>query len=209
MNDLTEKQIDYITQIVNKSTIESAVMKEDLIDHFCCAIEADMQKGVSFETAYDKAYHHICPDGFDEIQRETIFLLTFKNIKKMKKLLFISGYLSAIGVTTSLFRFLHWHMVAALRVPYLAIVTLVTAVIIVFVFLPTLFMYLYKKDLAQFYGKKMMYIGGFTGSVFLVLSIFFYLTHWPLDVVALLTALAAINFAFFPMLFLKMYRKTI
>jgi len=208
MNGLTEKQIDYITQVVNESTIESAEMKEDLIDHFCCAIEADMQKGASFETAYDKAYHYICPDGFDEIQRETIFLLTFKNIKKMKKLLFISGYLSAIGVATSLFRYVHWHMVDPLLIPYLGIVMFVTAVIIVFVFLPTLFMYLYKKDLAQFYGKKMMYIGGFTGAAFLVLTALFYLMHWPLDGIFLLTALVAFNFAFFPMLFLKMYRKT-
>ena len=208
MNKLTEKQIDYITQAVNESTIQSEAMKEDLIDHFCCAIEADMQKGASFETAYDKAYHYICPDGFDEIQRETIFLLTFKNIKKMKKLLFISGYLSAIGVATSLFRYVHWHMVDPLLIPYLGIVMFVTAVIIVFVFLPTLFMYLYKKDLAQFYGKKMMYIGGFTGAAFLVLTALFYLMHWPLDGIFLLTALVAFNFAFFPMLFLKMYRKT-
>ena len=126
----------------------------------------------------------------------------------MKKLLFISGYLSAIGVATSLFRYVHWHMVDPLLIPYLGIVMFVTAVIIVFVFLPTLFMYLYKKDLAQFYGKKMMYIGGFTGAAFLVLTALFYLMHWPLDGIFLLTALVAFNFAFFPMLFLKMYRKT-
>ena len=206
MNGLTEKQIDYITQIVNESTIESEVMKEDLIDHFCCAVEADMQKGASFETAYDKAYHHICPDGFDEIQRETIFLLTFKNIQKMKKLLFISGYLSAIGVATSLGRYLFWFMDT--YIPYLGLVMFITALIIVFVFLPTLFMYLYKKDLTQFYGKKMMYIGGFAGFAFLVLFVLFWLMHWPLGTVFLGTALVTFNFAFFPMLFLKMYRKT-
>ena len=208
MNNLTEKQIDYIAEVINNSEIISTEMKEDLIDHFCCAVEADMQKGASFETAYDKAYHNICPDGFDEIQKETIFLLTFKNIQKMKKLLFISGYLSAISVATTLFWILQSHMIDTFRVPYLGIATLVTAVIIVFVFLPTLFMYLYKKDLAQFYGKKTMYIGGFTASAFLVLASFFHLMHWPFDIFFLLTALVAINFAFFPMLFLKMYRKT-
>ena len=55
MNSLTENQIDYITQVGNESAIQSEEMKEDLIDHFCCAIEADMQKGASFETAYNKA----------------------------------------------------------------------------------------------------------------------------------------------------------
>ena len=201
MSGLTEKQIDYITQVVNNSTIQSETMKEDLIDHFCCAVEADMQKGVSFETAYDKAYHYICPDGFDEIQRETIFLLTFKNIQKMKKLLFISGYLSAIGATTTLFLKLN-------ILPFGGIMLFITALILVFVFLPTLFMYLYKKDFAQFYGKKTMYVGGFAGVAFLVLSALFWAMHWPLEIVLLLTALLALNFAFFPMLFLKMYRKT-
>jgi hypothetical protein len=201
MNNLTEEQIDYITQVVNNSTIQSETMKEDLIDHFCCAVEADMQKGESFKTAYDKAYQYICPDGFDEIQRETIFLLTFKNIKKMKQLLFFSGYLSAIGATSTLFMKLN-------HVPFGGIVLFATAVILVFVFLPTLFMYLYKRDLAQFYGKKMMYVGGFAGVAFLVLSALFWAMHWPLEAVFLLTAVAAFNFAFFPMLFLKMYRKT-
>jgi hypothetical protein len=201
MNGLTEEQIDYITQFVNNSTIQSEEMKEDLIDHFCCAIEADMQKGKSFETAYDKAYHYICPDGFDEIQRETIFLLTFKNIKKMKKLLFFSGYLSAIGATTTLFMKMNHVMFGHL-------VSFITALILLFVFLPTLFMYLYKRDLTQFYGKKTMYISGFAGIAFLGLSALFWWMHWPLEGVFLLTALIAFNFAFFPMLFLKMYRKT-
>jgi hypothetical protein len=208
MNSLTEKQIDYITQVVNESTIQSEAMKEDLIDHFCCAIEADMQKGASFETAYNKAYYYICPDGFDEIQRETIFLLTLKNIQKMKKLLYFSGYLSAIGMTTGLSMMLSESHVDNVSFGNGRIVLFATVVILVFVFLPTLFMHLYKKDLAQFYGKKMMYAGGFTGVAFLVLSLFFTWMHWPLDSVFLLTALVAVNFAFFPMLFLKMYRKT-
>jgi hypothetical protein len=75
-------------------------MKEDLIDHFCCAIEEEMRNGLNFKKSYDMAYQNICPDGFDEIQHETIFLLTFKKIKAMKRLVYVSGYLSAIGITT-------------------------------------------------------------------------------------------------------------
>jgi len=199
MNALTEKQIDYITQVVNESTIESAEMKEDLIDHFCCAVEADMQKGVSFETAYNKAYHYICPNGFDEIQRETIYLLTFKNIKKMKKLLYLSGYLSAIGITTTLFMKL-FHL------RYASLVMMITAAILLFVFLPTLFSHLYKKDLS--YGKRMMYVCGFVGIVLLVVFILSQICSWPFLNAVLLATLLLLNFAFFPMWFLKMYRKT-
>ena len=201
MNDLTEKQIDYITQIVNKSTIQSAEMKEDLIDHFCCAIEADMQKGMSFETAYNKAYYYICPEGFDEIQRETIYLLTFKNIKKMNKLLYLSGYLSAIGATTTLFMKLN-------HVMYGQLVLFFTAVILLLVFLPTLFTYLYKNDLSQSYGKKTMYVCGFVGIELLGAFFLAEMMHWPFGGLVLALAVLLLNFAFFPMWFLKMYRKT-
>jgi len=200
MSSLTEKQINYITQTVNESAIQSEAMKEDLIDHFCCAVEADMQKGTSFETAYNKAYYYICPEGFDEIQRETIYLLTSKNIKKMNKLLYLSGYLSAIGATTTLF----------LRLSSLpsGLAFFITSVILLFVFLPTLFWHLYKKDSTQSYGRKAMYIGGFAGIELLGIFYISYVMHWPLAGVALLSVVLLLNFALFPMWFLKMYRKT-
>jgi len=201
MNSLTEEQIDYITQIVNKSTIQSEAMKEDLIDHFCCAIEADMQKGTSFETAYNKAYYYICPNGFDEIQRETIFLLTFKNIKKMKKLLYLSGYLSAIGATTTLFMKLN-------HFPGGSFALLITTVILLLVFLPTLITYLYKNDLSQSYGRKIMYTCGFVGIELLGAFFLAEMMHWPFGGLVLALAVLLLNFAFFPMWFLKMYRKT-
>ncbi|MDR0872940.1 MAG: hypothetical protein LBN27_05655 [Prevotellaceae bacterium] len=206
MKGLTEKQIDFISQVINQSNISSAAMKEDLIDHFCCAVEAEMQNGTSFETAYDKAYQHISPDGFDEIQRETIYLLTYKKIKSMRKTLFLSGYLSAIGATTTFFmKLMHY--------PYAQLVLVITTAILLFVLLPVLFMYLYKKDLAQSFGGKMTYVSGFAGIALLVLALLSKFCGWQPDglmlfAIFLLFALMVLNFAFFPLLFLKMYRKT-
>ena len=197
---LNESQIERIADTVNKSNIASAEMREDLIDHFCCAIEADMQKGMSFETAYNKTYYYICPEGFDEIQRKTIFLLTIKNIKRMKKLLYLSGYLSAIGATTTLFMKLN-HVILG------GIVLFITAVIFLLVFLPTLFTYLYKNDMPQSYGRKMMYICGFVGIELLGAFFLSEMMHWPFAGLVLLMAVLLLNFAFFPMWFLKMYRK--
>lgn len=62
MSNLSEQNIEFITQVIKKSKIESTEMKEDLIDHFCCAIEEEMGNGLSFEKSYDKAYRNICPD---------------------------------------------------------------------------------------------------------------------------------------------------
>lgn len=202
MSNLTEQNIEFITQIVNSSKIESVEMKEDLIDHFCCAIEEYMRKGLSFEKSYDKAYQNICPDGFDEIQRETIFLLTFKKIKAMKRLMYVSGYLSAIGITTTVFMKLS-------HIAYGQISLLLTSAILVFLFLPALFINLYKRELTKSISDKLKYMSGLLGVVLLVSFVVFKISHWPGTTMIFLTSVVIINFAFFPFLFFKMYRKSI
>jgi len=202
MNNLTDENIEFIAQIINGSKIESAEMKEDLIDHFCCAIEEEMKKGLSFKKSYDKAYQNICPDGFDEIHRETVFLLTFKKIKAMKRLLYVSGYLSAIGITTTVFMKLN-------HFGYPGITFLLTSVIMIFLFIPSLFVNIYKRDLIKSLSNRLIYTFGFIGVELLVVSALFRLNHWSWSTSIFLTSFVILNFAFFPFLFFKMYRKSV
>jgi hypothetical protein len=202
MSNLSEQNIEFITKIVNSSNIESIEMKEDLVDHFCCAIEEEMKKGLTFEKSYDKAYQNICPDGFDEIQRETVFLLTFKKIKAMKRLMYVSGYLSAIGITTTVFMKLN-------HIAYGQIALLLTSAILVFLFLPALFMNLYKRELTKSISDKLKYMSGLIGVILLVAFVVFKFSHWPGTTMIFLTSVVIINFVFFPFLFFKMYRKSI
>ena len=202
MSNLTEQNIEFIIKIVNDSKIESIGMKEDLIDHFCCAIEEEMRKGLSFEKSYDKAYQNICPDGFDEIRRETIFLLTLKKIKSMKRLMYVSGYLSAIGITTTVF-------MKSGHIPGGQIALLLTAAILVFLFLPALFINLYKRELTKSMSNKLKYVSGLLGVVLLIAFVLFKTSHWPGSTMIFLTSVVILNFAFFPFLFFKMYRKSI
>lgn len=202
MNNLTDQNIEFISNIINNSRIESNEMKEDLIDHFCCAIEEEIQKGLTFEKAYDKAYHYICPDGFDEIQRETVYLLTFKKIKTMKRLMYVSGYLSAIGVTTTLFMKIN-------HIAFGQLALFMTAAILVFFFLPSLFINLYKRELSKSLSEKIKYMSGLIAIFLLIAFAVFKISHWPGVTMIFLTSLVIINFAFFPSLFFKMYRKSI
>ena len=200
MKILNEEHIEFISKSINKSNIKSSDMKEDLIDHFCCAVEDYMKKGLNFQDSYKKAYQDISPNGLDEIENETVYLLTFKKIKAMKKLLYVSGYISAIGVTTTLFFKLN-HM------PGGAIVHLITLLILVFVFLPTLFTYLYKKSISKSRNEKLKYMSGFFGIALLVTAISFKIFHWPGFLALLLISLILINFIFFPFLFFKVYKR--
>lgn len=202
MSNLTEQNIEFITQVIHSSQIESIEMKEDLIDHFCCAIEEEIKKGLSFEKSYDKAYQNICPNGFDEIQRETVYLLTFKNIKAMKRLMYLSGYLALIGITTTLF-------LRSSNFRYGGISLLLTAAILIFLFLPSLFMNLYKRELTKSTSDKLKYIFGFIGVELLMVFALFKMNHWPWSTSLFLTSIVVLNFAFFPFLFFKMYRKSV
>jgi lysylphosphatidylglycerol synthetase-like protein (DUF2156 family) len=201
MSNLTDENVEFIAQIINGSKIESAEMKEDLIDHFCCAIEEEMKKGLNFKKSYDKAYQNICPDGFDEIRRETVFLLTFKRIKAMKRLLYASGYLSAIGITTTIFMKLN-------HFGYPGITFLLTSAILIFLFIPSLFVNLYKRDLAESLSNKLIYTFGFIGVELLVVFALFRLNHWSWSTSIFLASFVILNLAFFPFLFFKMYRKS-
>lgn len=202
MSNLTDANVEFISRIINGSQIKSEEMKDDLIDHFCCAIEEEMNKGLSFKESYDKAYQNICPDGFDEIQRETVYLLTFKNIKAMKRLMYLSGYLALLGITTSLFlKSSHWN--------YAGISILLTAAILIFLFLPSLFLNLYKREITKSISEKLKYIFGFIGVELLIVFAIFKVNHWPWSTTIFLAAIVIFNFAFFPFLFFKMYRKSI
>ena len=202
MSNLTDENIELISQIIKGCKIESAEMKEDLIDHFCCAIEEEMKKGLSFQKSYDKAYQNICPNGFDEIQRETVYLLTFKKIKAMKRLMYVSGYLGLISLTTTLF-------LKISHIRYGGYTLLLTAAILIFLFLPSLFMNLYKRELTKSISEKLKYLFGFMGTELLMVFTLFRINHWPWSTSIFLAAIVIINFAFFPFLFFKMYRKSI
>jgi len=202
MSNLTDDNIEFISQIIKGCNIESAKMKEDLIDHFCCTIEEEMKKDLNFQKSYDKAYQNICPNGFDEIQRETVYLLTFKKIKAMKRLMYLSGYLTLISLTTTLFLKLSGFA-------YGGITLLVAAAILIFLFLPSLFINLYKRELTNSFSDKLKYMFGFIGMELLMVFALFRINHWPWSTSIFLAAIVIINFAFFPFLFFKMYRKSV
>ncbi len=202
MSNLTDDNIDFITQTINSSMIKSAEMKEDLIDHFCCAIEEDMKKGLSFEKSYDNAYQNICPDGFDEIQREPVFLLTFSKLKTMKRYLYLSGYLTAISMTITLYFSLtgkHGGNIALL----------VSSLLFIFLFLPALFLNQYKRELSKNISTKLAIISGFLGIALFFVSVVFKISHWPGAKIILLLSFAIVNLTYFPFLFFKMYKKSL
>ena len=114
---IEEQYVDRIMYEIDGSTIRRKELKDDLVDHFCCLVEMDMKKGVGFDEAYQRAYKQTCPNGFDEIQRETVVLLNYKLLMLMKRATFISGFLfSAMFVAGGVMKALHLQGAAMLLI---------------------------------------------------------------------------------------------
>jgi hypothetical protein len=199
MSRLTDERIDFIVNQINNSQIDSEELKEDLVDHFCCVIEDYLRQGKSFKESYNTAYQIVCPNGFNEIYRESIFLLTSKRIKIMKKLLFITGFIVAFIQTTGiLFKILHW--------PKGGLLLLIAFAILIFVLLPLVFLHYYKKEYSKFISYKLKYILGYLGLALLLTGGVLKLLHWPGSGIALLFSLVVLNFGYLPLLLYRSYK---
>lgn len=199
MSKLTDEQIEFIADQVNKSKIDSNELKEDLIDHFCCIIEDDIRLGKSFEESYNRAYQIVCPNGFDEIHQETILLLTSKNIIIMKKLLFYLGFITTVFLVTSfLFKALHW--------PAAGLLLVIASFVLIFVFMPLVLLYFYRKQFSKYVSYKMKYVFGYIGLALLLTGAVFKIMHWPGSGLLFLISVTVINFGFLPFLFYRLYR---
>lgn len=202
MSHLSEKQIEYIKNEIESSSISFNELKEDLLDHFCCVIEDDLRKGIEFKKAYKSAFKNICPNGFDEIQKETIFLLTYKKVLTMKKLLYLSGFLTTVSFSTGVFfKTMHWQGAN--------IIIIISAALLVFFLLPLILLNSYKKEIAKLISVKLKYVFGYMGIALFLLFLVFKMNHWAGANLFFLLSIVVLNFGFFPFLFFRMYKKSI
>lgn len=105
---LTDEQI-YLIQERIRAEVSNTRLSNDLLDHYCCFVEEEMDTGVDFETAYTKAFRAITPNGMQEIQEELFFLLTFKKQMNMKRAIYGLGFLAAFLISFGImFRTMHW-----------------------------------------------------------------------------------------------------
>lgn len=202
MKKITEDQHNYIVSEVNNSNIESEELKHDLIDHFCCFVEEEIKKGKGFQESYNKAFKNVCPNGFEEIHKETLFLLTAQKILIMKKLLYLSGFFTAIIITTGfLFKYMRW--------PGQSVLIICGLAALFFLVLPLLIINLNKMELAKVLSNKLKYIFGYLSAAFFLVFVTLKVFHWPGPNVFLGLAVIFFNLGFLPFFFYRMYKKSV
>ena len=198
---ITDEQVDFIEKEILKGDVKSKELRDDLLDHMCCLVEIEIKKGLSFEQAYQKAFLQTSPNGYGEIQNETLFLLNYNKIMNMKRLTYISGFIFSASFTLGmLFKLLHWP--GATSMLYMGIFGLA------FVFVPMLLVNRYKELIHSALSERMKWILGLLSLLLFVAATFFKFNHLMGANILLIFSFLFFGFGFLPFLFFRMYKES-
>jgi hypothetical protein len=96
MYQITEENIDFIMEDLDKRGIKTESLRLNLLDHICIVIEENMEEGGDFHQFYTKTIKTFYQNELRELEIETNYLL-YQNNLFMKKILIISGLCAAAG----------------------------------------------------------------------------------------------------------------
>jgi hypothetical protein len=109
MFQLTDHETDLVFSRLEAQGGRDTKLTRDLLDHFCCHMEQNMEQGADFEAAYTEAARDIAPNGIKEIEFELFFILNFNKQLSMKRFIFSAGFAASFLVSTGMmFRTMHW-----------------------------------------------------------------------------------------------------
>ncbi len=199
---LSDEQVEQIRADIERSSLSFQLVKDDLLDHFCCVVEDRMEQGLSSEDAYYLAWKQICPNGLDEIQEETVYLLNASKIIVMKKVMYSIGLIASVCLSIG------W-LFTLLRLP--GGVNLFNYGFLGFtmIFLPMFALDRYKASVGKVLSERLKIIIGFASAIITGLSLLFKMMHWPGAAALLVAGVGIFSVGFLPFLFFGMYKKAI
>lgn len=199
---IKDEYVDRIIYVIEGSSINKKELKDDLIDHFCCLVEMDMNKGLGFDEAYQRAYVQTCPNGLDEIQKETIFLLNYNRILFMKRLTYLIGFFASLMLATSYF-FKILHLPGSMELMWFGLFGMI------FIFIPLVLVDKFKHLGSQATVEKVKWIFGILSALVFGAGGLFKILHWPGAGLLLGVAFLLFCIGFLPLLFFRMYKKSV
>jgi len=199
---LSNEQVDVIQDYINQSSIEIQSLKDDLLDHFCCATEMYMADDLSFEDAYEKAKKLTAPGGLNQIQHETIFLLNYNKIIFMKRLAYLSGFVFSLAWLMGIyFKLMH--------LPGANVMVFGGMSGVSFIFIPLLLINRFKGDLHPVLSEKLKWVFGVLGLISFAVASWMKVAHLAGATIALGFSFIVLGFGFLPFLFFRMYKRSL
>lgn len=189
MYRITDNQIDFILDDIRARGIGMEELQNDLIDHICCIIEQKLEANGDFEQCYSETICLFFKKELREIETETKLLLNNKNYYTMKKIMIVSGIVSAVLLTTGIIlKFLHLPGAAVGIVTGIAGFSLI--------FLPLMFA-LKVKEKKNVNDKILAGVGAVV-AILISMSVMFKLQHWPYANMMALTSVGILLLVYLP-----------
>ena len=128
---LTDNQIDRISCDLDVLGIKSNELKDDILDHICTDIEA--VEGNNFKNAYNTVIKKFGGEqAIEQIQRDTDYLLNYKRTIRLKRSVYIIGFITSFLMSTGI-------MLKVMNWPYAGMILLSAFALLNFVLLPIFF----------------------------------------------------------------------
>ncbi|MFN6038929.1 MAG: hypothetical protein ACK452_10720, partial [Bacteroidota bacterium] len=193
MYNLSEEQINFIENDLQRRGISMTELRENLLDHICCIIENEMTEANDFKEFYVTQLRKFYKKELQEIQNETKILLTHKNYYSMKKTMMISGLVSSLGfIFGGILKFFH--------LPGAAIFLILGFASFALFFLP-LAIWLKTTEKPSAIGTMKLYLALAVG-IAAVLGTLFKIMHWPGATFLMNGSFIAFVFIFIPFYFI-------
>jgi len=202
MISLSPEQIKIIVDRVARQNIGMTTLRDDLIDHLCCAVESKLGEGKNFQLAMDEAFTELAPGGLQQIEEITVQLLEENNIT-MKKLTYIIGLISTMAMSMVwVFRILN-------RGELGNVIFAFGGLLFVIGFLPLVGNGYFNSTSDNPLIEKVKTSLGVACLTATAVGILARITHFPGSNTLVLYASVCFTFLFLPVFFLCMYRRSI
>ena len=199
MKGLTVHQVSLVRADIRQQGVEIRELEEDLLDHICCAMEAEMGSGLPFDELYRQVRAVVFPEGYRTIQQTTNDLLTLKylNMKKAMNILGTVG--SALLLLGSLMKLQKF--VGSNETILLGTAALVLG------YLPLMLVFHLKNtDTLRGIVRN---ISGYLGATMIVTGVFCRVLHLPYGKEQLLVGFAVLLLVFVPLFFMTLGREAV
>lgn len=202
MIGLTDSQFEQLEQKLKSAGIQREGLYNDLLDHYYCLTEAYVANGFDFEMAAEKAIQELAPEGFESIEQELIFLLTFKFQTSMNRLLYSGAFAAAFGLTFFvLFRMFLW--------PGVSIFLMVADFSLLFVVVPVMLIQLRQNSAQLSSTTRFRILFGLMAIGLFGLGSMFKIMYWPGASALIIVGTVTLGLIFLPLFFWQEYQKSV
>lgn len=198
MAELTEQQIEFVSEEIHVRGVNLNSLHDDLLDHICTSIERKMDEGLNFDSAFVQTIKLFGPNGLMQVQNQTLLFLTQMN-ETMKKLSIGFGLATvALLLAGIFFKAMHW--------PGAGMLIVLGNALLVCGYLPILLSHKLKESAAN---EKLTVISGYVGLAVMATGITFKLMHWPYANMMMLSGFAVLVLIYMPVYFYQRYKTSV